>query len=152
MDISEFLEIVENREKHTKNKIVVGYLKDEIISFLNENDVAVHTKEIYLTHKGLAHLSRDSKRQRGAGLSREDIIKIPQILENISAIFFEFTNKKFNLLYCDNNTKQCIKIVIDTKGYTNRKEKLTLIKTAGYINKSDMKNPNFKLIFGEWIV
>jgi len=151
MDISEFLEIVENREKHTKNKIVVGYLKDEIISFLNENDVAVHTKEIYLNHKGLAHLSRDSKRQRGGGLSREDIIRIPLILENISAIFFETTKQRFNLLYCENNTKKCIKLVIDTK-FVYKGEKLTLIKTAGYINKSDMKNPNFKLIFGEWIV
>jgi len=151
MDISEFLEIVENREKHTKNKIVVGYLKDEIISFLNKNDVEVHTKEIYLNHKGLAHLSRDSKRQRGAGLSREDIIRIPLILENISAIFFETTKQRFNLLYCENNTKKCIKLVIDTK-FVYKGEKLTLIKTAGYINKSDMKNPNFKLIFGEWIV
>ena len=151
MDISEFLEIVENREKHTKNKIVVGYLKDEIISFLNKNDVEVHTKEIYLNHKGLAHLSRDSKRQRGGGLSREDIIRIPLILENISAIFFETTKQRFNLLYCENNTKKCIKLVIDTK-FVYKGEKLTLIKTAGYINKSDMKNPNFKLIFGEWIV
>ena len=45
--------------------------------------------------------------------------------------------------------KKCIRIVIDTK-FIYRGDKITYIKTAGYINQSDMNNPNFELIFGDW--
>ena len=149
-EIKIMLEELENKKKITKNKIIVGKLSNEIIDFLNKNNTPIYTKEIYLTSKGLSHLARDSKKRRGAGLKREDILRIGEILGNISAVFFEKTKQKFNLLYCDNNSKRCIKIVVDTKGYTNRKEKITLIKTAGYINFDDMKNPDFELIFGVW--
>jgi len=147
--IKQMLFQIQNKEKITKKKIEVGYLKNEIIDFLNTNNIEIHTKEIYLTDKGLSHLARDSKKKRGAGLNIEDILRIPEILENISAIFLEKTKQKFNLLYCDNNSKKCIKIVIDTK-FIYRGDKITYIKTAGYINQSDMNNPNFELIFGDW--
>jgi len=149
MDLKQFLQEIKSKSKLTKNKIVVGRLDDKVIKFLKEKNIPIHSKEIYLTHKGLSHLTRDSKRKRGAGLSEVDILKIPDILKNPSAIFLEKSNFKMNLLYCDDTTKKCIKIVIDTK-YIEKKDKLTIIKTAGYINNSDMKNPNFKIIVGNW--
>ena len=150
LDIKQMLEEIKNKRKLTKSKIAVGELSDNIIEFLKNRNVSIHTKEIYLTHKGLSHFARDSKRKRGAGLSEEDILKIPEILKYPSAVFFEKTKQKFNLLYCDDKNKKYIKIVVDTKGYEKRKIPITLIKTAGYINSSDMKNPDFELIFGDW--
>ena len=149
MDIKKMLDEIKNQQKLTKNKIKVGELNNEIIKFLEEKGIPVHTKEIYLNHKGLSHLARNTKKQRGAGLSEEDILMIPEIIKFPSAIFIEDVKDKLNLLYCDNKTKKCIKIVVDTK-FVYKGEKLTLIKTAGYINSSDMNNPNFKLIFGDW--
>ena len=149
MDIKQMLHEIKNKQKLTKNKIQVGELNSEIIKFLEEKGIPVHTKEIYLNHKGLSHLARNTKKQRGAGLSEEDILMIPEIIKFPSAIFIEDVKDKLNLLYCDNKTKKCIKIVVDTK-FVYKGEKLTLIKTAGYINSSDMNNPNFKLIFGDW--
>ncbi len=149
MDIKRMLNEIKNKQKLTKNKIKVGELNNEIIKFLEEKGIPIHTKEIYLTHKGLSHLARESKKKRGAGLSESDILRIPYIMRRPSAIFLELSNKKMNLLYCDNQSQKCIKIVIDTK-HIEKKTKLTIIKTAGYINSSDMNNPNFKLIFGDW--
>ena len=149
MDIKQMLDEIKNKKKLTKNKIKVGELSNEIIEFLREKEIPVHTKEIYLNHKGLSHLARESKKKRGAGLSEDDILRIPEIIHSPSAIFIEDTKDKLNLLYCDSQTKKCIKIVVDTK-FIYKGEKITLIKTAGYINSSDMKNPNFKLIFGDW--
>jgi len=140
---------IKNNSKLSKNKIKVGELKEEIIEFLKQNDIPIHTKEIYINHKGLSHLARDSKKKRGAGLSEEDILKIPKILQNPSAIFLEKIKNKLNLLYCDNTSEKCIKLVIDTK-FTYKGEKITLIKTAGYIKSSDLKNPFIELIFGTW--
>ena len=135
------LDEIKNQEKLTNNKIKVGLLKDEIIEFLKNNGIEVFTKEIYLTHKGLSHLSRESKKKRGAGLSEEDILKIPKILENPSSVFFDNAKNKLNLLYCEKviNCNKIIKIVIDTKSYDKKFGKITLIKTAGYIVESNLK-------------
>jgi len=148
-DIKQMLEEIRSKNKLTKNKVVVGELSNEIIEFLKNRNVPIHTKEIYVNHKGLSHLARDSKRKRGAGLDEEDILRIPEILKNPSAIFFEKSKQKFNLLYCDDKSKKCIKLVVNTK-FQKKKDKMTLVTTAGYINPSDMKNPDFELIFGDW--
>ena len=139
MDIANLLKELETK-KLTKTKIIVGRLDVKIIEFLKARDIKIHTNEIYLTSKGLSHLIRNSKRKRGAGLIRDDVLKIPQILENPDAVFFDKHNNRFNLIYCKAD-KKVIKLVIDTKGFEKRKTPITLIKTAGYIQKSDMKNP-----------
>jgi len=149
MDLKQFLEEIKNKSKHTKNKIVVGYLDEAVIKFLENKNIPVHTKEIYINHKGLSHLARESKIKRGAGLSEEDILKIPDILQNPSAVFLETTKAKMNLLYCEDKSQKCIKIVIDTK-FVYKSKNLTLIKTAGYIKPSDLKNSMNKLIYGKW--
>ena len=59
-------------KKLTRNRVVVGKLDEKVVEFLNKKGVPIHTKEIYLNHKGLSHLARESKKQRGAGLSEED--------------------------------------------------------------------------------
>jgi hypothetical protein len=56
--------------------------------------------KIYLTSKGLSHLARDSKKNRGAGLSDEDIFSIPEILNHPTYIYFDSKKDKLNLLYC----------------------------------------------------
>jgi len=128
------LDEIKNNSKLSKNKIKVGELKEEIIEFLKQNDIPIHTKEIYINHKGLSHLARDSKKKRGAGLSEEDILKIPKILKSPIAIFFDNNKDKLNLLYCDKNDdcNKLIKLVVDTK-MIYKSEKLTLLKTAGYV-------------------
>jgi len=116
------------------------------IAFLIDRDVPIHTKEIYITSKGLSHLARDSKKKRGAGLSDEDILKIPEILKKPSYVYFDKGKERFNLIYCDRTIKKCIKIAVDTKAYTNKKEKITAIKTSGYIKIEDMNDIIFELI------
>jgi len=145
MNLQIMLYEIRTNEKISKNKIVVGTLSEDIISFLKDRDIPIHTKEIYLTSKGLSHLARDSKKKRGAGLSDSDILNIPNILKNPSAIYFDESKNKLNLLYCKNREKceKFIKVVVDTKGVANRNEKITIIKTAGYVeeyNIKDMKN------------
>jgi len=138
--IKQMLNDIKAKTKLVRNSIIVGFLSEDIINTLKENNITIHTEEIYLTAKGLAHLSRDSKKKRGASLSEDDILRIPDILENFTDIYLEVGENKFNIIYCDFKSKKCIKLVVDTKAYSNRKEKITLIKTAGYIKRGDMNN------------
>ena len=142
MDVKQLLDEIKEKRKHTVNKIVVGKLDKKIVEFLNKKGVPICTKEIYLTHKGLSHLARESKKRRGAGLSEDDILMIPDILKSPSAVCFDNKKDKLNLLYCKNK-KLCnkmIKIVVDTNAYDKKLKNITLIKTAGYIEISNLRS------------
>ena len=103
---------------------------------------------ICLTNKGLSHLARESKKRRGAGLSEDDILRIPEILKKPSKIFFDNKKNKLNLLYCkkSDSCDKFIKIVIDTKSYDKKFGKISLIKTAGYIVEANLKDKFYILI------
>lgn len=59
------LDEIKAKKKLTRNKVIVGELDEKVIEFLNIKGVPIHTKEIYINHKGLSHLARESKKQRG---------------------------------------------------------------------------------------
>jgi len=145
MDLKTMLNEVKSSKKLSKNKIVVGTLDDSVIAFLKDRSVPVHTNDIYINSKGLSHLARDSKKKRGAGLSDNDILKIPGILKHPSSIYFETIKNKFNVLYCDVKTHKCIKIVIDTK-FVYKGEKITLLKTAGYVKEDNLNDERLIII------
>ena len=139
MDIWQLLQEIKNRSKHTRSKIIVGELSDDMIAYLKMRGVAVHTKAIYLNHKGLSHLATDSKRKRGAGLSDEDILRIPKVIAYADRVYLETTDKKKNLLYFKQvqGSEKLVKIVVDTE-YVLKGEKITLVITAGYIYPSNL--------------
>jgi len=133
MEIKQFLDEIKSKKKHTKNRIVVGVLLQEVIDFLKQKNIEVYSNEIILNLKGLSHLMRDSKRSRGAGLNDEDILQIPLILQEPYAIYLDTQKEKLNLLYCGKkNCNDLIKIVIDTK-VVYKGKRGTFIKTAGYV-------------------
>ena len=146
MGIKRLLQEVQSKSKLSKNKVVVGQLSAKIIDFVQSQGVEVHTQEVYINAKTLAHTVRRSKKERGAGLSEEDILRIPEILAFPVAVYFDDSKKKLNLLYCaTSKCQKVIKIVVDTK-YIRKKEKYTLVKTAGYVEWANMGM--YKMIIG----
>ena len=139
--------LAKNSELHA---YMVGVINEQTVTILNEYNIEIATKEIYLTQKGLTHLYRPTKRKASKALLLEDIYTIPTILSEPSALFLDTQKNRLNLLYCFQDSKKCLKLIVDTKSYVHRGEKLTTIKTAGYIYPYDMKNSKYKLICGEW--
>ncbi len=145
-NLRQMLEEIKSGAKLTRNRIAVGVLSAEVLSFLRSRDVPVHTKEIFINSKGLSHLSREHKKTRGAGLTEDDILKIPEILKHPSYVYFDKDKKKMNLLFC--MTKECekvIKVVVDTK-HKRKNEKMTIVKTAGYIVEANIRKGGYEKI------
>ncbi len=138
MDIKSMLSQIREKRKLSRDYINVGCLDDAIIDFLEKRGVSVHSREIMLTHKGLSHLARQSKRKRGAGLCDNDIYEIPAILKEGEVYFDE--KGRMNILYCRESCEKYIKIVVDTAAYDKKLGDVTLIKTAGYIVESNLKS------------
>ena len=146
MGIKRLLQEVQSKTKLSKNKVIVGLLSDAIVDFVKSQGVEVYTQEVYINAKTLSHAVRRSKKERGAGLSEEDVLRIPEILDHPAAVYFDDTKKKLNLLYCaTSKCQKVIKIVVDTK-HERKKERYTLVKTAGYVEWANMRM--YKLIIG----
>lgn len=123
--------------------IVVGVVASDILTSI----YGQAEENIYLTHKGLSHLARDSKKQRKAGLSNEHIYGLSEIISNYDAIFLEITKNRNNLIYCKKvNDSNAIKIVVKY----NKKDKKLIIVTAGYVQTRNMRDRKmYKLLKGK---
>ena len=148
-DFKNFVDDCLNK-KSKEHAYQVGVLSEVTFQILEEYNIEIATKEIYLTQKGLTHLYRPTKQKLSKALLVEDIYAIPNILNQPSALFLDTQENRLNLLYCLQNSQKCLKLIVDTKSYVHRGEKLTIVKTAGYIYAYDMKNSKYKLIFGDW--
>jgi len=139
--------LIKNSKVHAYK---VGTVTTETLKILENHSIKIATEEIYLTQKGLTHLYRPTKRKANKALSLDDIYTIPIILAQPSALFLDTQQNRLNLLYCIQDSQKCLKIIVDTNSYVHRGEKLTIVKTAGYIYAYDMKNSKYELICGEW--
>ncbi|NOZ90570.1 MAG: hypothetical protein GXO60_04700 [Epsilonproteobacteria bacterium] len=150
--MSDFKNFVDDclAQKSQLHAYQVGVIEPQIIKVLEEQNIEISTIEIYLTQKGLTHLYRPTKRSRNKALLLEDIYTIPTVLKYPSALFLDTQQNRLNLLYCFQNSKKCLKLIVDTKSYVHRGKKLTIVKTAGYIYPYDMKNSKYILIQGVW--
>jgi len=141
LNIKTMLKEVKSQNKLTKSKVIVGVLDDDIVKFLEKEKVPIHTQEIYLTSKGLSHLSRDSKKKRGAGFDDEDILNIPLMISSPKHVYFDKKKEKLNILYLTQKDDKLLKLVVDTNAFDKKYKNITLIKTSGVI---DIKNINDK--------
>ena len=57
LNIEQMLQEIRQKKRLSVDKIVVGKLSDEIVAFLKKKSIAIHTREIFLTAKGLSHLA-----------------------------------------------------------------------------------------------
>lgn len=136
-------------KKLTCNFAVLCELESEVVEFLQKYNIRPFTNEIYITHKGLSHLMRDSKRKRGAGIDEEALERLPQLVCNADAIILNTQSHKLNLLYVSQANTKYIKIVINPNGYDKKLGKLTLLQTAGIVQRENLKDKKYKIIKGE---
>ena len=149
--MSQYLELLNGvkAKKLSCNYAVLCELEQEIVTFLSTYNVTPFTKEIYITHKGLSHLMRDSKKKRGAGICQEDLERLPQLVCHADVVIFNSQSSKLNLLYITNTHTRYIKIVINPNGYDKKLGKLTLLQTAGTVQRENLTDKKYKVIKGE---
>ena len=149
--MSRYLELLRGikEKKLSCNYAVLCELEYEVITFLSTYNITPFTKEIYITHKGLSHLMRDSKKKRGAGICEEDLDRLPQLVCSADIVIFNSQSSKLNLLYITGAHTRYIKIVINPNGYDKKLGKLTLLQTAGTVQRENLTDKKYIVIKGE---
>ena len=148
--MNEYLELLNGirDKKLTCNYAILCELDSTVIEFLRCYEISPFTKKIYITHKGLSHLMRDSKKRRGAGAIEDDLERLPLLLCNADAVIFDTQSSRLNLLYISHSNEKYIKIVVNPKGYDKKMGKLTLVQTAGMVQKENLHDKRYRVIKG----
>ncbi|MRJ06937.1 MAG: hypothetical protein C6I01_05400 [Epsilonproteobacteria bacterium] len=148
--ISTMLQQVQGEKRVEPNKIVVGEFQNKVKEFLENQRISPSSSDIFLLSNRLSHLARESKKKRGAGLEKGDILRIPSILQNPSLIIFD-TNKSDLLYIGESNFKKgkIVKIVVAVDKHRKKQGRINFIKTAGYIEEANLKNPNYMEVWRE---
>jgi len=139
-----------------ENRIAVGALSPGVVAALTERGAPPASAAITVDRRALGHTTRPAKRARGQALTDADLDRIPEILAEPRAVLFEAgppddATKDPSLLYVfdplDDERRGKIVVRLDfaaakSEGVTNA------VRSAGYVNTSDLRDPRHTLIEG----
>lgn len=124
--------------------------KQEIIEFLQAQGIEPHSENIHITEKGYYHLSRQSKKELGKTLHKDELLELPKIINEYDVVLFDTETKKLNLIYASKSklSTNYNKIVVDPRGYDKKFGAKTLVKTAGIVQEHNLKDKRYITIKG----
>ena len=136
-------------EYERQNRLEVGALSPRTVKVLTERGDPPATAAVTVDRRGLGHMTRDAKRDRGQALDDADLDRLPEILAEPRAVLFE-TRKDPTLLYVfdpANDTRRG-KIAVRVNFAASEGE-TNAIRTAGYVEARTLHDPRNTLIEGE---
>lgn len=130
----------------TVESVAVGALDIRTFDYLSSIDRLPKSAVLTASRKELTHLTRDSKVKRGAAITTEQALRIPEIIKNPKAILWDMKDPA--LLYAfDIEGDSANKLVIrleDNGGKRKRNE----ITTAGAVSVGNLRERRYHIIEG----
>jgi len=138
-----FIERIKKREI-IENEVVIGELSISVIQKLQEYNVIVETKEIYLSVKAYNHQLRTFKQKKGKSIPVDLVEEFYVTLNNPHKVFLDIKNRdRVILIYVDNQQEFLFKIVIQPN-YKTKKGLINNILTSGIIKRIDLNSEYYE--------
>lgn len=123
---------------------VVGFLEPELLDASQERGLEPASAAIEILDKDILHLLRPAKVREGKAVSKDALLRLPEVLESPSAVLYD--KRHHNLVYAfdpegeDRNGKFIVEVGLETKVQNGRRNtrKLNRVKTAGLVQRSDL--------------
>lgn len=131
--IKEQIEAIEKKGRREYKTIVIGAVANELKQHAIET-IKFEANEISVTTKQLEHATREFKTNAGHALTSEELIMLPQIIDECEIYFDESHN---NYWYIYRNGNRVLKYVFGK--YLIKKEMLFTLITAGLIDEVNLK-------------
>lgn len=135
---------------------VVGVLSPAVLNRLQERGVKPATAGVLLSDRRLHHLNRDAKNSRGAALSVEQIMRLPEMLARPQAVLWDTESPALLFVFPAPGGRDRGKIVVRV----DEPEKVRLagqrasvdgnwISTAGLVQRGNLSPPRYEPLWGE---
>jgi hypothetical protein len=127
-----------------ENEVVIGELSLSVIQKLQEYNVIVETKEIYLSVKAYNHQLRTFKQKKNKSVPVNLVEEFYITLNNPHKVFLDIKNRdRIILIYVDNQQEFLFKIVIQPN-YKTKKGLINNILTSGIIKRIDLNSEYYE--------
>ena len=137
----------------------VGAVTPEALDALVRHGVELPTGAVSVARRELAHLARPAKQSRGSALSEADIDRLPEVIANPQAVLYEPEDRGLLFVFepADpaNRRKGKWFVRVDTRvhesrgGHQRRPYRTNSIRSAGYVQTEDLRDPRYVLLTGE---
>ncbi|MDE7464995.1 MAG: hypothetical protein K2M59_03850 [Muribaculaceae bacterium] len=122
----------------TQTPFPIGRLENEVVSYAREQGIDIADGKITMTVKQITHTLRQSKAEKGKGVSKEHLIEFP-IRRNKMVIYHDSSNHSFIYFDRDRNEKFVVRTNYSLKDRNGRR------KVVNYITASKTNPREFGL-------
>lgn len=138
----DWVDRVLSRDKPLKGDAkTVGFIDDDIYSYLKEKGIEPETGVIVINDKRLIHADRDIHKNAGVALSIDDYKMLPRTINNPEAVLFEKANSNVHYVYSSNSAKA--KFVVTVNYRLKKKGAVNFIDTALKVPAASLKNKKY---------
>lgn len=133
---------------------VIAVFTPKIVMELRQRKLTPETSAVTLRDTELLHLNRDSKRGRGAALTREQILNLPALLQQARAVLWDIEDPALVYVLNIQGTRAEKAVVrIDWEGRVRDaagrdKRRMNSLRTTGVAHLGNLKSARYKLIEG----
>ncbi|HJW23798.1 MAG TPA: phage minor head protein [Rhodocyclaceae bacterium] len=139
-----------------RNEIhAVGALEANVVRFMEAKGLPPETASVTLRDTELLHLYRETKLQRGAAISEEDLLRLPQIMEEPKAVLYDSEDPALLFVFDSAAGDQVGKVVVRVNytvktnvGGVRDKVVTNSIRTAGIVKEGDLRGARYVIVSG----
>lgn len=145
--------VLENGDRRGENRHV-GFIAPDVLKALDARGIKPQTAGLILEAKQIQHMMRDAKRDRGAAISKEELLALPAILEKPIAALIQKSNNRLVYVFQSSDDPRAGKIIVHVDYFLKKgqpfKGTINSIRTAGRVEWDNLsKTVNYELIWGE---
>ncbi|MDE0714089.1 MAG: DUF935 family protein [Gammaproteobacteria bacterium] len=151
----EFREWLNSDARDLGDLFVTGVIAPGVLKPLKEDhEIELETVALSATRNRIDHGDRDSKRDRGAALSREDLLRMPDVLAYPKAVLLDTEGRGNDLIYAFTSADgggRWGKFVYRLNWKVNKKKKryaTNSYRSSSYVESYNLREPRYALLYG----
>jgi hypothetical protein len=139
-DLNTFIDNIENKNIKN-NSVIVGKINSNIQSFLKQEGIKLHTRDVVLEVGSFFHIL--NKVKQDTQLPKELIRSFDETIQTPKRVFFDTVQKHINLIYVDSHDGRLYKVVVQPNYYVKKDIYTNEIVSAGYIEERNLRDLNY---------
>lgn len=134
-DLNDFIDNIENKDIQNNN-VIVGKINSRIQSFLKQEGITLHTRDVVLEVGRYFHIL--NKVKQDTQLPKDLIRSFDETINSPTRVFFDTVQKHINLIYVDSHDERLYKVVVQPNYHVKKEIYTNEIVSTGYIEEYDL--------------
>ncbi len=133
-------EVLARNQARGERKII-GLVAPYVRRFVEQKGVALESQVLLIDDKGLLHAARDTKAERGAALSREELRQLPELITKAEMVLWDTQDPALLYVFASEDKKGKVVVRVNQR---RKGETINRVVTTGRVKAEDLNNPRYE--------